>query len=66
MREVAVVSAVRTAVGKGKRGSLKDTRLPAHTLPDSSSSLCALPFDTLSTSSRKSTTSPRNGVADMA
>lgn len=26
MREVAVVSAVRTAVGKGKRGSLKDTR----------------------------------------
>lgn len=26
MREVAVVSAVRTAVGKAKRGSLKDTR----------------------------------------
>ena len=26
MREVAVVSAVRTAIGKAKRGTLKDTR----------------------------------------
>ena len=26
MREVAVVSAVRTAVGKAKKGTLKDTR----------------------------------------
>ena len=26
MREVAILSAVRTAAGKGKRGALKDTR----------------------------------------
>jgi acetyl-CoA acetyltransferase len=26
MREVVVVSAVRTAIGKGVKGSLKDTR----------------------------------------